>query len=197
MAIGVLQNIRAVNQLIDGDHKSQTVNTVNLSDQVESNVVRSEGDEWVDLDGVTWVQFNGFKLRKSNLKAIRDVLKSFNMPDTCPKCSKPMTKRLDQKFWKLDGHCFDCQIAYEHILKISGEYESYEADRIKRNALAWIESAERDAVDIIESFRKAPEFINSDGSVEQWEGGKSHIEIADAIEVEFKQFKENFLKQYA
>ena len=37
-----------------------------------------------------------------------DSLKEFRMPWFCPKCNKTMKKRLDSKFWRIQGVCFDC-----------------------------------------------------------------------------------------
>ena len=39
---------------------------------------------------------------------------SVRMPWFCPKCTKAMKKKLDDKFWRMMGHCFDCQIEIEN-----------------------------------------------------------------------------------
>ena len=64
----------------------------------------------------------GGKTRKSELT---DTMASVRMPWFCPKCEKAMKKKLDNKFWRLMGHCFDCQIDYENKLRIKGEFDDW------------------------------------------------------------------------
>ena len=45
-------------------------------------------------------------------------------------CKKAMKKRLDDKFWRMMGHCFDCQIEIEHKLRVSGEFEEYARKKV-------------------------------------------------------------------
>lgn len=190
-----LQNIKAIRQMLDGVHKTQTKNTVTFSDvQLTSDTVRNIGDTWTDENGIEWEQRSGFRIRKGKLNEIRDlILAETQVPDTCPKCHNPMTKRLDKKFWKLEKHCFDCQINLEHELRLQGKYEAYERDRIRKNAEAWLRQAEQEAMEIINAFKNPVTFANADGTVEKWSGGLKPEEIADKIENEFRKFKEDFL----
>ena len=41
------------------------------------------------------------------------------MPMFCPKCDVIMKKRLDNKFWSMFGHCFDCQLKIENKMNHS------------------------------------------------------------------------------
>jgi hypothetical protein len=106
-----------------------------------------------------------------------------------------MTKRLDEKFWNLEKHCFDCQVAFEHDLRIEGKFAQYERERILRNAEAWLVEAEQEAKELAEVFRNPLEFMTVDGIAEKWNGGMSGDEIADKIEKEFEMFKENFINK--
>lgn len=190
-----LQNIKAIRQMLDGVHKTQTKNTVTFSDvQLTSDTVRNIGDTWTDENGIEWEQRSGFRIRKGKLNEIRDlILAETQVPDTCPKCHNTMTKRLDKKFWKLEKHCFDCQINLEHELRLQGKYEAYERDRIRKNAEAWLQQAEQEAMEIVNTFKNPVTFANADGTVEKWSGGLKPEEIADKIENEFRKFKEDFL----
>ena len=78
----------------------------------------------------------GGETRKSELT---DVMASARMPWFCPKCDKAMKKQLDNKFWRLMGHCFDCQIDFENKLRIKGEYEEWESGKVKSNQKAYLE----------------------------------------------------------
>ena len=40
-----------------------------------------------------------------------------------------MKKRLDDKFWRLYGHCFDCQIKIENKMRINGTYDTWEKEK--------------------------------------------------------------------
>ena len=54
---------------------------------------------------------------------LSDIMKEARMPWFCPECDKTMKKRLDNKFWRLFGHCFDCQVKLEHKLRLEGKYD--------------------------------------------------------------------------
>ena len=191
-----LRNIDAIKKMLDGTHKTQTSNKVGFSDVKQSDNIKAVGDVWTDEKGVEWEQRNGFRIQKGKLDELRELIaKETQMPSHCPECNQPMTKRLDKKFWKLDKRCFDCQVDFEHNLRIEGKYKEYESERMRKNAEAWLEEAEKEATQIIEAFRNPLSFVNSDGTIEEWAGGMSAEEMADKIEEEFKQFKENFLKQ--
>ena len=66
----------------------------------------------------------GGKTRESELSK---TMQSVRMPLFCPKCKKAMKKKLDDKFWRTKGHCFDCQIDFENKLRLKGNgaFEEY------------------------------------------------------------------------
>jgi hypothetical protein len=194
-----LQNIKAIRQMLDGVHRTQSKTTVTFSDVVmddKNSKKREIGETWIDEAGTEWEQRSGFRIRKGKLNEVRNlILSELQVPDACPKCNNPMTKRLDKKFWKLEKHCFDCQIAYEHQLRLDGKYEEYEKSRIRKNAEAWLSDAEQEALEIANVFRNPLTFANADGTYEKWSGGATPEEIASKIENEFRLFKENFLSK--
>jgi len=190
-----LQNIKAIRQMLDGTHKTQTKKTVGFSDVKSSETRREVGEVWTDENGVEWEQRAGFKIKKGKLDEIRELLAKDRMPKDCPECKQPMTKRLDEKFWNLEKRCFDCQVSFEHNLRIEGKYEEYERDKILRNAEAWLAEAEKEAKDLAEVFRNPLTFAGADGSIEKWSGGMTGEEVAEKIEKEFEMFKENFIEK--
>lgn len=191
-AISKLRNIDAVKKMLDGTHKSQTKKTFGFDVVLEKTTKRVVGDVWTDENGVEWEQRSGFRIKKGKLDEIRSSLE-LQMPTHCPECKQAMTKRLDKKFWKLEKRCFDCQISFEHNLRIEGKYEEYERSKILANAEAWLAQAEQEAKVIIDMFRNPIAFANADGTQEEWFGGMTGDEIADKIAAEFDAFKENFL----
>lgn len=189
-----LRNIDALRKMLDGQHKSQTKSTLGYQ-KVREHVEREVGEVWTDEQGNEWIQQKGFKIKKGKLDEIKSLIASKKMPANCPKCGKEMNQRLDKKFWALEKHCFDCQVAFEHELRIEGKYEEYERQRILKNAEAWLAEAEQEAMEIVAAFRNPLTFANSDGTLEGWSGGMTGDEMADKIEAEFKLFKENFINK--
>ena len=100
----------------------------------------------------------GGKTRKSDLS---DLMASVRMPLFCPKCKKAMKKKLDDKFWRMFNHCFDCQIQFENKLRIAGTYKEWEENKIRENKIAYI----KDQIQAIKEWRetKAPEWYNNVG----------------------------------
>ena len=190
-----LQNIKAIRQMLDGTHKTQSRKIIGFSDVKSSEIKREVGDVWTDENGVEWEQRAGFKIKKGKLDEIRELLVKNRMPSHCPECNQPMTKRLDKKFWALEKRCFDCQVLFEHKLRIEGKYEAYEKERMLKNAEAWLSQAEQEAKELATAFRNPLTFANSDGSIEKWTGGLTGDEMAEKIEKEFELFKENFINK--
>ena len=120
----------------------------------------------------------GGKTRKSELT---DVMASVRMPWFCPKCDKAMKKKLDDKFWRTQGHCFDCQIDYENQLRIKGEYENYEKTKMLENQKAYLKDLEQ-SIDDFEKTGGKKEWFNQVGvntpelESEKWEMGEKEFE---------------------
>ena len=72
----------------------------------------------------------GGKTRESELSK---TMQSVRMPWFCPKCKKAMKKKLDDKFWRTQGHCFDCQIEIENKMRIEGVFEDYAKTKMLEN----------------------------------------------------------------
>ena len=48
---------------------------------------------------------------------------------------KPVEKVawVDNKMWTLFGHCFDCQVDFEHDLRTTGKFEEWQSSKVLRN----------------------------------------------------------------
>ena len=68
-----------------------------------------------------------------------DMFKEFRMPWFCSECDKVMKQKLDDKMWRLYGHCFDCQIKIENKMRINGTYDEYAQKKVLKNKRSWIE----------------------------------------------------------
>ena len=120
----------------------------------------------------------GGKTRKSELT---DIMASVRMPWFCPKCDKAMKKQLDNKFWRLMGHCFDCQIDYENKLRIKGKFEDYANRKMLENQKAYLKDLEQ-SLDDFEKTGGKKEWYNQVGvnnpelETETWEMGEKEFE---------------------
>jgi hypothetical protein len=199
-----LQNVKAVQQMLDGTHKFQTKKTVGFSDaQSKKSEHREIGDVWEETDSNGNVhvieQREGFRIRKTKnseiFQSIRDELQSF---PNCRKdtCTCVGTHQLDQKMRKIHGMCFDCVIEMEHELKKAGKYDEYEQNKIRENAMAWLRDAERDVELLKQAYTQVQQFVsNSDGQVEHWSAKMTAEEFENTIQKQFEEFKTKFLEK--
>jgi len=197
-----LQNVKAIQQMLDGTHKFQTKKSIGFSDVVSKKSEHHDvGDIWEETDsaGNTHIieQRDGFRIRKTKnsdiFQSIRDELQSF---PNCRKdtCTCVGTHHLDQKMRKIHGMCFDCVIEMEHELKKAGKYDEYERNKIRENALSWLRDAERDVEMLKQAYTQAQEFVsNSEGRVEHWTSKMTAEEFENTIQKQFEEFKIKFL----
>ena len=134
------------------------------------------------------VGYEGKTESGDKISRLSDVMKEARMPMFCPKCDVIMKKRLDNKFWNMYGHCFDCQIKIENKMRIDGTYEAWEKEKIKQNKISFI----KEQIQAIEEWRntKAPTWFNNVGvntpelEEEKWDIDVEKIkqEANDALE---------------
>ena len=99
--------------------------------------------------------------KKDNTSKMTKLMQDVRMPLFCKSCDKVMKKTLDDKMWRLFGHCFDCQVKIENKLHIEGTYKEWAKEKIKRNKISFI----KDQIQAISEWKdmKAPEFYNNVG----------------------------------
>ncbi len=117
----------------------------------EAEPTRKEGDVWEDVHGKRWTIKNGIRQTITKL----DDAKT---PFWCPKCSKPLNHRFDVKFWRIRGHCMDCNIKFESQLRREGKWEEYERKVMLRNYIAEV----KDKISELQSYYNEvskPEFL--------------------------------------
>ena len=106
-----------------------------------------------------------------------DIFKDARMPWFCPECKKTMKKKLDNKFWRIAGHCFDCHVEMENKLRMNGKYEQYAKKKINENKKSYLKDLKQ-SIDEFEKTGGKAEFFNSVGVVdielekEKWEMGE-------------------------
>ena len=75
-----LKNIKAVNEMLLGEHKTQTKKVIAFDEK--KVIKRDVGATWSDDKGQTWEQKNGYKVKVGKFAKLREDLKSF------PNCNK-------------------------------------------------------------------------------------------------------------
>ena len=133
-----LQNIKWVKEMIAGNHRTQTKNTVTFG---EKDIVKREvGEQWTDDDGNTWEQKKGYKVKLGKLSELREEVNTFSK---CPKevCTCTTPKRNDLKMKSIHGMCFDCVIDMEHQLRIEGTYKDYERKKVLENGKSLVKKS--------------------------------------------------------
>jgi len=208
MAESKLQNIKALNQMLEGNHRLQTKKTIGFSDvhsASEKNKKREVGETWEekDLSGniVYWTQNQGFRT-KSNVspemsKFYSDIREEQYKFPNCQKetCTCKSPTSLDQKFRRIVGMCHDCLVGFETKLKIQGKFNEYALDKMKANAEAFFKQADKEVEVIKESFKEVA-FVNSEhGDVEKWEGLDSE-KLIEKVDTDYKKFKEKTMEKF-
>ena len=122
----------------------------------------------------------GGETRESELSK---TMQSVRMPWFCPQCKKAMKKKLDNKFWRLMGHCFDCQVDFENKMRMRdySEYERYAQEKVLNNQMSQLKDLEQ-SIDDFEKTGGKQEWFNQVGvntpelQKEKWEMGEDEFE---------------------
>jgi hypothetical protein len=195
-----LQNIKAVRQILDGTHKTQTRKTFGFSDAAHAGKksIRHEvGDVWEETSpaGTVYLvtQHDGFRSRTpKNTAGIKEQIDAIlKVPDECPKCSTAMRneeQRLNFKFWYKRGKCFSCVLKEEQQIRDRGieAWKEYERSIMRENAEAWFKDADKE-VELLKSQVKETIWQNADGRT----GDIDISEFIKKMEHDYAQLKLN------
>lgn len=187
-----LNNIKAVNQMIRGEHRTQTRTTKGFE---KKSIEREVGDSWVDKNGQKWIQKNGYKAKVGKLSKIRNVIEQ----SICPKCSKKTTQ-FDKSFISREGKCHDCIVKEETLMVCEGYvkkepiYERWEREKIRKNVNSFLKDASKDVEMLKERFTKT-DYVNSDGTIDKWKLPESVESINNSLDKQFEKFKDELLEQ--
>ena len=145
-----------------------------------SAILRGEEVEKRSIVGYTpEAQKNeGGKTRKSELT---DIMASVRMPWFCPECKKAMKKKLDDKFWRMMGHCFDCQVEYENKLRVKGEFDEWAEKKMLENQKSQLKDLEQSLTDFENTGGKKTWYNNVGVNTpmleeDKWEMGKEKFD---------------------
>src|ERR1035437_810426 len=121
-------SLRGIQEKINKWVKKDDRIVVAMTGPVEDNT-HEDGDVWEDNNGKKWTVKNGIKQTVSKVDNAR-------MPWWCPRCSKTMKHKNDDKMWYLYGVCFDCVVKYETQLQIDGKFQIYEQMKVLANQVS-------------------------------------------------------------
>ena len=135
------KNLAKVQDMLDGNYKTKI--QVGVGDQ-EVEKIRKEGDIWVDGDGKTWEQKDGYRVNQTKLA-------NAGIAENCSTCEKYIIKPWDKDCYKADGRCYHCQLDYEIDLKAKPiRWFAYRRLKDFKNA----KSIEKDMEQWIDEFEK-------------------------------------------
>mgnify|MGYP003113778846 CR=1 FL=1 len=199
MSKSKLQNVKAIKQMLAGEHKSQTNKTFGFTGK--ANKKREIGETWIEETPngtkIQWEQKDGFRVKKSANSIIDEVNKIIHMPDTCPNCGKNMYDnevKLNKKFWKTHGTCFDCVVTMETRLRAEGKYEEYERKKMYENAKSFFATADKEVEIVKEALKDKLEFVqNAQGDVEEFDQSDYKEKYLKYIDEQYNRFKQETL----
>jgi hypothetical protein len=132
------KNLQKVQDMLDGSYNDK-IQSGYLGDM---EVVRKVGDVWIDSDGKTWEQKNGYR---SNITK----LASSGIADKCTDCEKFISKKWDKDVFFWNKRCYYCQIDFEAELRTSGEYEEWHKAKTDKFKEDFIKKFEEDNIELV------------------------------------------------
>ena len=191
-----LQNTKAVKQLLDGTHKTQTRKSVSFSGSSKSNKRRSIGETWIEknANGVEfkWEQKDGFRVKRPVNSILDLVTDALTLPSNCPNCDQDMhgkEKHLNQKMYFKSGKCFDCITKEETLIRSDKKkWEEYSSKKMLANASGWFKDADKE-VEILKSTLTDVVWENADGKI----GEIDRTKWLEKIDTDYKKIKKQIV----
>jgi hypothetical protein len=201
-----LQNIRAIKEMLVGNHKSQKRtttyfgNTNSTPDEILEKFEDGKPKVWIETkpNGTRMkvTQHEGFQSRvpeNSIMEEIRDMLR---VPSDCPECGTEMRndeEKLNFKFWFKRKKCFSCVVVEERRIKLKGQsaWKKYQNKIMKSNAESWFKDTDKE-VEILKTQAKETLWGNAQGEV----GQIDITEFIKKIDNDYKILKKNIRNSF-
>jgi len=202
-----LQNIKAVKQLLAGEHKSQRrsqIYTGKLKTKPEDHEVEETFEDgrpkvWIERDaagfGTRVTQHDGFRSREPENSILKSIQDALNVPDECPKCGTVMRndeQRLNFKFYFTRKKCFSCVLQEERKIKQEGPqvWKAYQNKIMKSNAEGWFKDADKE-VEIVKN-QVVKTWQNAQGEF----GEADMSNFLEKMELDYNKLKDDIRKQF-
>lgn len=200
-----LKNVKALRQMLEGNHRTQTRKTFGFSDAKDTGKIRNVGEIWVEKDAEGnerwwWEQKEGYRVKHhmhpdiaAQMDKLRDYLHSFPncQKETCT-CKQPTN--LDYKFKRLVGMCHDCLVTMETRLKIQGKFNKYAIEKMKANAMAFFAEADTEFESLKQSLANVSYVDGADGRVESWRP-ENLEELLKMLDTQYNSYKEKIFEK--
>ena len=180
------KDVERMRNLIKGDANNSSETQIGYT---KKQIERKEGDIWME-GRKKWTIKNGIKQTVSKLDSIK---KEIFMPLCCPKCNTVMKKRIDKPIYRVHKHCYDCQIKFEHKLRIHGKYDKYKQDLKTKNNLTELDEIESYLLGALNLSKSS--YISEQGDIERWIGGLDKKKMTKEILQATKKLRKNLKKQ--
>lgn len=198
-----LQNVKAVKQLLNGEHSSQTrksIYTGKTTKTPEDHEVVERDDLgkpkiWIERDksgfGTKVTQHDGFRSREPEMNILKSIRKTLEVPTDCPSCGTNMRtkeQKLNFKFWFKRKKCFGCVLSEEQKIKQDGPdaWKSYQDNIMISNVEAWFNDTDKE-VDLIKKQTTEIYYQNADGKL----GEMDLSSFLDKLDIDYKELKES------
>lgn len=195
-----LQNIKAVQQMLRGEHKTQTRKSFGYS----SNTVqerREVGDTWEETDTksgtvYTVTQHDGFRSKEPKNSVTKQIREILRVPDNCPECNTKMRneeRKLNYKFWFSRKKCFSCVLKEETAIRNQGldAWQKYQNDIMIQNAESWFADTDKE-VEILKTQMKETLWQNAQGET----GDFDLTDFVQKVDRDYQKLKESIRQQF-
>jgi hypothetical protein len=179
------RDVQRMRNIITGNAGNSTGTQIGYSKKQQEY---QEGDVWEENDK-KWTIKNGVKQTVTKYDALKRL---FVMPISCPHCNNPMkVNEYNKKMWSIHKMCFDCVINMEAKIKFDGKWEEYEKSMMNLNKNSMVDDFESSVNDFLAS--KHESYINEQGVIEDWGGGKINDEGIKNVKEYIKKLREQQL----
>jgi hypothetical protein len=138
------------------------------------------GEIWTDSQGKTWKKTEYGRVAET---PVMDMINA-ELNGKCSTCGKEIKwlSKTDEKMYAKTGNCLNCQVDNENELRKNGKFEAYAQKKVYSNELAYFNGLRTKLKESLEYMKenKVLTFVNSNGMVEEWEGGKRE-ELLESI----------------
>ena len=145
-------------------------------------IKHKDGEEWTDSKGKTWKMDKGAIISvNKQMDSIRGLLKKI-----CPGCGQDMDftyDKLDHKIFPKTGKCYNCVEADEMYLRCTGQWESYEQEKLIKNKLGILKDFREkvlEAIDFLKNDTGKMEDVMSNGDIVTFTGKSNPQWLIDA-----------------
>ena len=185
---------KLVDMVMTGEYQTDTQISFATTKQEET---REIGDVWEDDKGNVWEQKSYGKVKQSkNTNTMSNIRNYLHKLSTCKSsdCDKSKYGPTDKKLISKTGYCSKCLAKKEQIIRNDGLWDAYNEYKVYSNMASY-------GTDVLEKLTEAAkdvsnihEFVNGDGSVEQWKSDKSVEELRAEIEKDIENGKKELIE---